>query len=51
MYDLEKSYTKNPVEFWSTIENLGIKKKNKIPMEVLLEDGTVSSVFDDVMFK
>ncbi len=51
VYDLEKANTSNPSEFWRTIENLGPKKKRKIPTEVLLEDGSVSDIFDDVLSK
>ncbi len=51
VYDLEKANTKNPKEFWRTIENLGPKRKRKIPNEVILEDGSTTDVFDDVLSK
>ena len=51
VYNLEKSNTQNPIEFWRTIKNLGPKKKHKIPLEVVLEDGSVSDSYDDIMYR
>ena len=48
---MEKSNTSNPIEFWKSIENLGPRKKHKIPMEVEMKDGTFSDAFDDVMYR
>ena len=46
---MEKANTNNPSEFWRTIENLGPKKKNKIPWEVLCDDGSVNCDVNDVL--
>ena len=51
VYNLEKSNTQNSTEFWRTIENLGPKRKHKIPFEVVMEDGEITDVYDDVMSK
>ena len=51
VYDLDKSNTNNPTEFWRTIEDLGPKKVKEILMEVILENGDVSDAFDDILHK
>ena len=51
MYELEKSNMSNPVEFWRNIEKLRPSKKKRIPLEVVMEDGSVSDVFDVVLNK
>ena len=48
---LEKANTDNPTEFWRCISNMGPKKGNSIPGEVLLEDGTSSFDKDIILNK
>ena len=38
---IEKLQTNNPTEFWQHITKLGPRTSKKIPMETILEDGTV----------
>ena len=38
---IEKLKTGNPTEFWNHITKLGPRVSNKIPMETVLDDGTV----------
>ena len=48
--EIENMATNNPNEFWSKIKTLGPRKSTEIPMEVIDDDGSVSSnperVFD-----
>ena len=40
---IKKLNDKDPREFWNQIQNLGIRKKNIIPMEIKTNDGVVTS--------
>ena len=51
VYDLEKSNTSNPTEFWRSISRLGPRKKKNIPLEILLEDGTMVMDHEEVLCK
>ncbi len=49
--EIEKVCTTNPNAFWQHIKNLGPKSKNKIPVEIILEDGTTINKTDEVYNK
>ena len=48
---IEKLNTGNPVEFWNHISQLGPRSKNSIPMETLLDDGSVTRNKSEVINK
>ena len=41
--EIENMATNNPNEFWAKIKTLGPRKSNEIPMEVIDDDGSVTS--------
>ena len=51
LLDIEKLKTGNPTEFWHHISRLGPRKSNNIPMETVLDDGTVIRNKAEVMKK
>ena len=42
LISIEKLNTTNPTEFWHHISKLGPRTSNKIPLETLLEDGSIT---------
>ena len=51
--ELEDQCKNNNDQFWKSIGRLGIgfERQNKIPMEIMKEDGSLSSKLHDVMAK
>ena len=51
--DLLESCNKTPTEFWKTIGKIGVgnARNNKIPMEIVQQDGSVSNSFNQILDK